>query len=158
MNKTTARKLLIISCSKTKRKLKQGPALEVYDGPLYKILRKYSREDLDVLILSAKYGLIESTKIISPYDTKMTLRLAKEIKVESTYNLLKFIKHNNYYEIFVELGKIYKEGIDFEDLKQKGINFKFDEGTIGIRMHNLKNWLISEKIDVDLPETKKDIN
>jgi DNA polymerase III gamma/tau subunit len=97
------------------------------------------------LILSAKYGLIESTKIISPYDTKMTLRLAKEIKVESTYNLLKFIKHNNYYEIFVELGKIYKEGIDFEDL-------------IGIRMHNLKNWLISEKIDVDLPETKKDIN
>ena len=88
----------------------------------------------------------------------MTLRLAKEIKVESTYNLLKFIKHNNYYEIFVELGKIYKEGIDFEDLKQKGINFKFDEGTIGIRMHNLKNWLISEKIDVDLPETKKDIN
>ena len=153
-----ARKLLIISCSKTKRNLKQGPAIKIYDGPFYKILRKNFTENLDVLILSAKYGLIEYTKIISPYDTKMTLNLAKEIRVESTYNLLKLLKQNTYSEIFVELGKIYKDGIDFESLKQEGLNFKFDDGTIGKRLHNLKIWLCSLKNERNPPIIKKDIN
>ncbi len=153
-----ARKLLIISCSKTKRNLKQGPAIKIYDGPFYKILRKNFTENLDVLILSAKYGLIEYTKIISPYDTKMTFKLAKEIRVESTSNLLKLLKQNTYSEIFVELGKIYKDGIDFESLKQEGLNFKFDDGTIGKRLHNLKIWLCSVKNERNPPINKKDIN
>ena len=61
------RKLLIVSCSKTKRKLKNAPAMEVYDGPVYKILRKNLKQNLDILIISAKYGLIKQDGILLWY-------------------------------------------------------------------------------------------
>ena len=142
-NKISKRRLLISSCSKKKRKLTKGPALEIYDGPVYKILRKNPRECLDNVILSAKYGLIEHNQLISPYDTKMTPKIANEIRKDSTEKLLKVINENNYTEIFVELGKTYENAIDFTKLELTGLNIKFDSGTIGNRLHNLKGWLNS---------------
>ena len=58
--------LLIISCSQRKVETSEPlPALERYDGPTYRTLRKAMHEgripkNLDVLIISAKYGLIGS--------------------------------------------------------------------------------------------------
>ena len=59
------RRLLILSCSQRKHtSLDPLPAIERYDGPLFKVLRRFLREsshqarDLDVFILSAAYGLI----------------------------------------------------------------------------------------------------
>lgn len=142
-NKISKRRLLISSCSKKKRKLTKGPALEIYDGPVYKILRKNPRECLDNVILSAKYGLIEHNQLISPYDTKMTPKIANEIREDSTEKLLRILTKNNYSEIFVELGKVYQNAIDFTKLQSMDFNFKFDSGTIGNRLHNLKEWLKS---------------
>ena len=63
-----SRKLLIIGCSKRKRQLQEAPAIEVYDGPYYRMLRKAKLEAVDISILSAKYGLIDYKTKISPYD------------------------------------------------------------------------------------------
>ena len=60
-------RLLILSCSQRKAPAKgRLPAIDRYDGPAFRVLRKYLREGPaevpTVLILSAKYGLIESER------------------------------------------------------------------------------------------------
>ena len=72
--------LLIISCSQRKRQDIDGSclAIDVYDGPVYRTLRKMLRErgkdlkNLDILIISAKYGLLRHFDTIDPYDQQMT--------------------------------------------------------------------------------------
>jgi hypothetical protein len=61
------------------------PALERYDGIFFRILRKARREgtwpdNLDVLIISAKYGLLELDTAIEKYDLRMTKMRAKQLK------------------------------------------------------------------------------
>lgn len=137
------RRLLLISCSSKKQTLNDRMAIEVYDGPFYQVVRKHNRDDLDILILSAKYGLIDQNQVISTYDAIMTPKIANEIRKDSTEKLLKIINENNYSEIFVELGKTYENAIDFTKLEFMDLNIKFDSGTIGKRLHNLKEWLKS---------------
>ena len=59
--------ILILACSSTKRPQStgRGPAWKVYDGPAWRMLRKFERDhplrfacDLNVFALSAQYGLI----------------------------------------------------------------------------------------------------
>ena len=56
-------RMLILACSRRKR-LDEGllPAIDRYDGPAFRVLRRFLRERPagapDVLILSAKHGLI----------------------------------------------------------------------------------------------------
>ncbi len=140
-NTKSLKKLLILSCSNKKRNISGAAALEVYDGPSYKILRKTRRNDLDILILSAKYGLIGSETPISIYNQKMTRNIARETRGRITNQLSEFLASRNYGEIYVELGKTYMNAIDFGSHKLVGQNFIFDSGTIGVRLHNLKMWL-----------------
>ena len=75
---TEHRYLLIVACSQRKRS-DPGllPAIERYDGVNFRVLRKARREgywpeNLDVLILSAKYGLLKPDTLIEDYDSRMT--------------------------------------------------------------------------------------
>jgi len=43
------------------------PAIEMYDGPEFKVLRRF-RGCVDVFILSARYGIIRDKDLIIPYD------------------------------------------------------------------------------------------
>jgi len=43
------------------------PAIEMYDGPEFKVLRRF-RGCIDVFILSARYGIIRDKDLIIPYD------------------------------------------------------------------------------------------
>jgi len=70
--------LLIISCSQRKLDTPQSIyAMYRYEGPTYQILRKLRREghfplDVDVLIISARYGLLGLREPIHTYNQKMT--------------------------------------------------------------------------------------
>ena len=140
--------LLIIPCSKRKV-LTLGckiPAIDLYDGPFYRILRKFFRQHnvfqyIDILILSAKYGFIRPHDLISTYDEGMTPRKAKEIS-SGIYNFLKaLLNKEQYQEIFINLGKTYALAlINSEELFNQH-NVFFVKGQIGERMHQLKNWL-----------------
>lgn len=70
--------LLIMMCSKSKRKLQNSPAIDVYNGTRYMMLRKRRPDDLRILIVSAKYGLIEPDTEISWYDKIMTREKAQD--------------------------------------------------------------------------------
>ena len=117
------RHLLIISCSKTKNSQLRNnegiklPAIKGYDGKIFLTLRKAFREGLghnvDVLIISAKYGLLRATDEISYYEERMTKQKAQELR-EKILSKLKLIVTNggNYRKIFVMLGKDYFEAIN----------------------------------------------
>ncbi len=95
-----ARYLLIVACSQRKRS-DNGllPAIARYDGPTYLMLRKAKREgywaeNLDVLILSAKYGLIEMSTPIANYEQRMNRQRASELKAQVTQTLQTYARHN----------------------------------------------------------------
>src|SRR5947209_9600943 len=76
-------RLLILGCSAKKRE-RRAQAMDVYDGPIFRVLRKSGGQCPKVLvwIVSARYGLIEGKQVIEPYEMKMTKRRAREL-VES---------------------------------------------------------------------------
>ena len=68
-------RLLLLGCSERKAE-KRGrlPAFQRYDGPAYRVFRKFLRDSrgagppMNLYILSAKYGLISGDILIPDYD------------------------------------------------------------------------------------------
>lgn len=143
------KKLLIISCSKRKRSsLKKGPAIDIYDGPFFRLLRKYKLPNVDIFIISAKYGLIHFSNLIELYDLKMSTKIANAIKNDIMLKLKKILQENQYKEIVINLGKNYLRVIDWleeENLKNYKIKITFLNGKIGERLQYIKKWLETEK-------------
>jgi cytoplasmic iron level regulating protein YaaA (DUF328/UPF0246 family) len=145
------RRLLILSCSRRKRPdADLMPALERYDGGGFRVLRKLQRTNklptsLDVMILSAQYGLISAATSIAWYDQKMTPQRASELRQDVSQRLRDRLAETPYTEIFMLLGETYREALDiaiFTDVKSRII---FSQGGIGQQLRQLKNWLVSTK-------------
>lgn len=133
--------LLILPCSKQKKQLSNAIAINLYDGPFFRIVRKYNLKNIDVLILSAKYGLIRSDKLISNYNQKMTAKRAKEISKETKSRLETMTLNNNYDQIFINLGKTYMLALEDSRSMLEGGSTLLASGRIGERIHQLKEWL-----------------
>lgn len=77
--------LLIMACSQRKFSNKELlPAIERYDGGSYRVIRKAKREtkklnNIEVLVLSAKYGLIDALTTIANYEQRINRRRAKKL-------------------------------------------------------------------------------
>ena len=99
--------LLILSCSERKKAIPKAEALDLYDGQFFRILRKNMPPKLDVLILSAKYGLIKSDEYIEHYDQIMSITRAEELAEAVKTRLSKIMEANCYNGVFVNLGKTY---------------------------------------------------
>jgi len=88
-------KVGLISCVKTKRK-KSCEAKDLYISDLFKKSLAYSLQNYDkTYILSAKYGFLELTDIIEPYE--LTLKNQnEEFKKKWSYKVfLKIIERHN---------------------------------------------------------------
>ena len=149
MNSNT-QSMLIIACSQRKC-LAPGllPALERYDGVSYRLLRKARREDnlpqgLDVLILSAKYGLIEASTPIAHYEQRMTRHRAIELHSQTLQVLQSYANQNIFQDVYVDLGQDYALAIrGIEQLFSKA-SVTYATGRIGERLSQLKTWLIEK--------------
>ncbi len=145
------RKLLLVSCSKKKKPYytKDGiPAIELYDGPQFKILRKYlDIPNLDIYIISAKYGLVGSLDYIELYDMEMTAKRAEELKNTINKSLDSIFEQNQYSEVLINLGKNYLRALDgfTKKLNNQDCNIVIISGRIGERLHRMKKWLDSLK-------------
>ena len=131
----TGKRLLIMACGKAKKD-EPGKAINVYDGPSFRTVRKYLRtgnNHLDVKIISAKYGLIDSKDKISPYDLKMGAKSAKIY--ENIYGLDFQDLALKYDEIFLLGGKNYQSIVPEE------LDIKRAAGKIGEQISQLKTWL-----------------
>jgi cytoplasmic iron level regulating protein YaaA (DUF328/UPF0246 family) len=139
--------LLIISCSQ--RKI-QSPemlaAIDRYDGPTYRTLRKlrragYMPKNLDILIISAKYGLLPCQQPADDYEQKMTPERADTLRPSVQRKLKSFIhtKPGAYDQVFINLGKTYRrilEGFHWGLLPTLEAS-----GGIGLKTSQMKAWL-----------------
>ena len=139
--------LLIISCSERKVETPETlAAIERYDGPVYRTLRKVRREGripkkLDVLIISAKYGLLACQQPADNYDQKMTLKRADKLRPEIQNRLKSFIqtKRGGYDQVFINLGKVYRQTLD--GFHWGLLSTLEATGGIGQKTSQMKAWL-----------------
>jgi hypothetical protein len=149
---TAARYLLIVACSQRKC-VTPGvlPALERYDGVYFRVLRKARREGywpakLDVLIVSAKYGLLEANTPITHYDVRMTREQATRLRPLVVPPLAEWIASRTYTEIFLNMGKTYHMALDGWDVSlTRDITVLYAKGGIGQKASQMRTWLL-EKI------------
>jgi hypothetical protein len=140
------RRLLIIGCSNKKNRFDHlDTALNVYDGPNYRSIKKMIRsnnfpDDVQILIISAKYGMIFPDELIGYYDQKMTAKQSELLRSEMKKKLKKYVCEKNFSECFINLGKTYRDSIQdftFPDY----IIPKYAEGKIGEKRSEMLQWL-----------------
>jgi hypothetical protein len=137
--------LLILACSQTKRP-DPGllPALERYDGPLYRVLRRWMRanpddERLALRILSAEYGLIGPRAEISDYNRRMTPARAALLRPDVTTHLGLLARYlPGIRAVFVNVGTDYRTALP-DPLPFAAVQWA--SGGIGQRQQQMKHWL-----------------
>jgi cytoplasmic iron level regulating protein YaaA (DUF328/UPF0246 family) len=141
--------LLILACSSRKRPDQIPiPAIDRYEGVNYNVLQKARREgslppNLDILILSAKYGLLHPDTPISHYDLKMTPQRAKALQGEISNALDTHLSNNHYRALFINLGRTYFVALACsQQLSHVHTSITFAHGGIGQRMAQMKRWLL----------------
>ena len=139
-------RLLMLGCSQAKvGTCGRLPAFQRYDGPAYRVYRKFLRDDrdadssVDLYILSAKYGLISGDILIPDYDLRMTPERAAQLKPAVKRSLDLVFNLHRYDEIFVSMGKVYREVI--AELLPVDLPVTFAEGRIGEKSAALYRWL-----------------
>lgn len=139
--------LIVMSCSKTKKHLENVPAMDLYDGQAYRVIRKRSPENLEILIISAKYGPIRSTDVVSYYDQVMTVARAAEMRDHVESVISSFILDHSPDRIFIILGFPYNLSISKKlmDFLDENFCLQVASGPIGKRLHQLKVWLEEAK-------------
>ncbi len=142
------KRCLILSCTRTKRE-DEGklPALERYDGPTFRVVRKFLREgnqvlqNVDIYVLSARYGLMSAEERVENYDQRMTTARANELR-SKTLEKLGQIFNCQYDEVFLALGRSYMEAIaSYESLVPEETKVIVSRASAGKRLTELKSWL-----------------
>lgn len=155
MNSAVAeqRYLLIVACSQRKR-VEPGllAAIERYDGGSFRLLRKARREgywtdNLDVFILSAKYGLIEASTPIAFYEQRMTPDRARELRDATTRILEGVSDCKTYREIYVDVGQDYLHAVEGVCVLPSTSAITYAQGRMGERLARLKSWLVAKRGD-----------
>ena len=147
-------RLLILSCSQRK-KPDAGllPAIERYDGPAFRVLRKFLEEaPADppvVLILSAKYGLIETAQPIPDYDCRMSAALATQLHSRVLEAGRRFLGSHHWQEVGLCVGKQYRAALaGLVECVPGGAQVDVIGGGLGRRLTALRGWLRrTERVD-----------
>jgi hypothetical protein len=147
-------RLLILSCSAAKRLDAHAlPAIERYDGPAYRLIRKYLRECsaqrqcLDILIVSAEFGLLMGDAAIPFYDRRMDLQRANEVRPLLQQQAASLLADRPVYATTcTNLGELYARAVVWDDITSRCGITRFGtvthiHGAIGQRLHQLKRWL-----------------
>ena len=142
------RYLLIVACSQRKRPDPDLlPAVDRYDGVNFRVIKKARREgrwnpSIDVLILSARHGLIRADKPIAYYDERMTRDRGLEHRESVLATLQLILSSNAYRAVFVNVGRDYLVALSgWEQFLTPGTTVKYAKGGIGSKMQAMKNWI-----------------
>lgn len=138
--------LLVLGCSQKKDTSPYSmKSLDRYDGVNFKVLKKMQRErtlpdNMDIVIISAKYGFLKADTPIDNYDMRMTPQRAQELRPSIIENMKLLISEKKYEEIFINLGKDYLPAIEgLEDIVTCPLVYA--RGRIGEKMRDMKKWI-----------------
>lgn len=142
------KRLLLLSCGKAKATGKRPmPALHRYDGPLFRMVRSHlldsaTDEGPDILILSAKHGLIDSKTLIKPYDSRLSRDRARALSSDASQRLIEAFRQRNYEEVFVNMGSDYQQVVaPALSYARRHTHLRMARGRIGERLQMTKRWL-----------------
>ena len=137
--------LLIQSCSATKQDVDNTvQALDLYDGYFFRIIEKAKRAGkfqpgLDIVIISAKHGVVEPEEEIGYYDQRMGSVRAQELNDEVIETIADKVKYNGYEKVWINLGKDYLPAVDgLEGAITPPVDYIEGSG-IGMKGKRLKN-------------------
>lgn len=136
---------LLLSCS-SKKNLIHTPvkAINLYNGVFFSVYKNALRSNpriksnIKLLIISAKYGLIEDADLISYYDQKMTAHIASLQRNDNTAKLKALVENDKPQSLIVVMGKTYLQSLDLSAIT---IPTQIINGEIGVMLHGLKEWL-----------------
>jgi hypothetical protein len=87
------------------------PAIDRYDGPVFRVLRRYLRENPEkwpeVYVLSAKFGLIEASTRIPDYDEKLDLVGCDRLRPQINKALLALFCRRHFEETLIVASNLY---------------------------------------------------
>ena len=141
------KKLLILGCAGRKRgSEKPLPALDRYDGPFYRVVRKFLREhqwpeDMSIAVLSAEHGLFGVLTGIGDYNKKMDPATARAKASECSATLEKWATLHR--SVHVSLGKAYMPAVQPGLDKLNQLQQEVFAGGIGKKQSQLKSFLSS---------------
>jgi hypothetical protein len=143
---------LFVACSE--RKLldpRPLPAVKRYDGPCFRVLRRYlrnaSEDGLLVWILSAKHGLIRGDTCILSYDRAMTRSRADALRTSIAATFTVVLRTESFDEAFVCMGATYARAMsDCWQALPDTIQVHHAHGSIGGQASQLKAWLHFDKV------------
>lgn len=121
------------------------PAVERYDGPAFRVLRRYLQRQQngspDVFILSAKWGLISGDTPLPYYDQRMTARRATVLR-ERVRVLLRAVLKPKPSEIFFLMSESYFQLIDLLEISRiTDAHIYAVRGGRGQKLSALYDWL-----------------
>jgi hypothetical protein len=133
-----------MSCSQRKvRKKGLIPAIKRYDGPPFRVLRKYFREIADprlsVYVLSARFGVIASRCRIPNYNCKMNVQRARTLRKRAVPRIKSVLRNRKFKDAFFIGGRNYLRVI--EPLDQFRPLFREAKGKPGQKLKSLCCWL-----------------
>lgn len=146
---TQPRSFLLIACSQRKRADTEPlPALERYDGPQFRVLRKFLRThphasaSLDIAILSARFGIIPSSTLIPWYDQRLTPEQALLLRPKALTTLRQYFHNTPYTRCCLSLSRDYLRAIEgFEAFVPATCETAIIRGSQGARLSQLFKWL-----------------
>jgi hypothetical protein len=146
---------LILSCSRSKRPDEHRlSAVERYDGPAFKVLRRYLRESnatLAVRILSAEFGLIGPEEHVGLYDRRMTDCRARELEPAVTAAFELFWRSNEINDLMLLTSKVYALAMTkCWSFLSDDVQIHTPSGSIGRRVAQLHDWLYGEPPSVSV--------
>lgn len=141
-------RLLILTCSAQKRgDNRLIPASDRYDGPLWRVLRRYRRQqprfaaELDVYVLSAAYGLIPDAQAIAWYEQTMTTERAHELR-PGVIARFRTLMERPYTSLCLGLSQRYLQAMaGWEALVPPSIAVTHTDGPMGTKLKQLRTWL-----------------
>jgi len=114
---------------------------------VFRVVKRMEREgrfpeDVDRLILSARYGLITPDIMIEPYDQRMTPSIAIEQSSQNFTYLGSLLRRKGYQEVFLILGRTYLAAITpFHNWLPPESRVLVAAGGLGQKLSQLKAWL-----------------
>jgi len=143
--------LLIQSCSATKEPVDTPvPALDLYDGYFFRIIKKAVRanrfqSELDIIIISAKHGVVEPDDHIGYYDQEMDTERANELNDEIIDAIASKVVEHEYEKVWVNLGKDYMPAMDGIDEAVDVPVLHIEGSGIGMKGKQLKHLVSSSR-------------
>jgi hypothetical protein len=140
-------RLLILACSKQKRPNGEPlPAVERYDGPPFRVLRRYRREcgtdDPHTLILSGRYGLIQESRTIPSYDEQLTKKEAERIRPQVLQSLTEIESDKGPFDDgLICAGGTYLDAVEDSSEVLEETPLQLADGSMGRQIALLHDWL-----------------